>query len=129
EENKVQQVSQEDYEEVRKTWVQNYSTIEPPTGDDGKPQNRKDWLNKEQSNITIVIQLLQSQEPQKQKEGMDRVSQILPFLLLGGFSRNEIITYLKAKLEAAKTVLSASTQKQEDEDTMVEINRKHEEKP
>jgi len=129
EENKVQQVSQEDYEEVRKTWEQNYTTIEPPTGDDGKPQNRKEWLNKEQSGITIVIQLLQSQDPVKQKQGMDKVSQILPFLLLGGFSRNEIVTYLKAKLEAAKQVLTSSASKQEEEDTMVDVERKHEEKP
>lgn len=129
EENKVQQVSQEDYEEVRKTWEQNYSTIEPPAGDDGKPQNRKDWLNKEQGNITIVIQLLQSHDPVKQKQGMDKVSQILPFLLLGGFSRNEIVTYLKAKLEAAKQVIGKSSTVQEDEDTMVDVNRKQVEKP
>lgn len=129
EENKVQQVSQEDYEEVRKTWEQNYSTIEPPTGDDGKPMNRKEWLNKEQNNITIVIQLLQSQDPVKQKQGMDKVSQILPFLLLGGFSRTEIVTYLKAKLEAAKQVLGQATTKQEDEDTMLEVDRKQTEKP
>ncbi len=129
EENKVQQVSQEDYEEVRKTWEQNYSTIEPPLGDDGKPQNRKEWLNKEHTNINIVIQLLQSQDPIKQKQGMDKVSQILPFLLLGGFSRNEIVTYLKAKMEAAKQVLTRSSSKQEEEDTMVDVERKHEEKP
>jgi hypothetical protein len=129
EENKVQQVSQEDYEEVRKTWEQNYSTIEPPTGDDGKPQQRKAWLDKEKNNITIVIQLLQSQDPVKQKQGMDKVSQILPFLLLGGFSRNEIVTYLKAKLEAAKQVLGKAVSTQEDEDTMVDVDRKQTEKP
>lgn len=129
EENKVQQVSQEDYEEVRKTWEQNYSSIEPPTGDDGKPQQRKEWLDKEKNNITIVIQLLQSQDPVKQKQGMDKVSQILPFLLLGGFSRNEIVTYLKAKLEAAKQVLGKAVSTQEDEDTMVDVERKTTEKP
>ena len=129
EENKVQQVSSEDYDEVRKTWEQNYTTIEPPVDQENKPQSRKDWLDSEQKNITIVIQLLQSEEPEKQKEGMDKVSEILPFLLLGGFSRNEIVTYLKAKLEAAKNILTQSVQKQQDEDTMVDVDRKQEEKP
>lgn len=129
EENKVQQVSTEDYEEVKKTWEQNYTNLEPPVDKENKPQTRKDWLTEEEKNITIVIQLLQSVDPEKQKEGMDKVSQILPFLLLGGFSRNEIITYLKAKLEAAKNVLTQAVQKQQDEDTMVEVDRKQEEKP
>ena len=51
---------------------------------------------------------------------MDRVANILPFLLLGGFSKAEVISYLKAKLEAAKQVLTGVDAKKEDEDTMVE---------
>ncbi len=129
EENKVQQVSAEDYDDVKKTWTENYTNIEPPLDQEGKPQSRQQWLYGERANITIVIQLLESQDPKKQKEGMDRVSKILPFLLLGGFSRQEIVTYLKAKLEAAKSVLSVSAQAQQNEDDMVEVDRKTAEKP
>ncbi len=44
------------------------------------------------------------------------VSKILPFLLLGGFSKAEIIAYLKAKLAAAKEVMDEILQVEKDED-------------
>ena len=51
------------------------------------------------------------------------VSKILPFLLLGGFSKAEIVAYLKAKLEAAKKVMNEVLEvesKTEDDDTKVD---------
>jgi len=33
----------------------------------------------------------------KVQQGMDQVSNLLPFLLVGGFSQTEIVDYLKAK--------------------------------
>jgi hypothetical protein len=45
---------------------------------------------------------------------MQSVANILPFLLIGGFSLSEIVAYLKAKLQAAKTVLTEIESTKED---------------
>lgn len=60
---------------------------------------------------------------------MEAVSAILPFLLIGGFAQTEVVAYLKAKLEAAKTVITELERKQEEEDTMADTSSKKEEKP
>ena len=59
---------------------------------------------------------------------MEEVGAILPFLLIGGFAQTEVIAYLKAKLEAAKTVVSEMDKQQENEDTMLGAEKKKEEK-
>ncbi len=124
--NEVQQVNLEDYEEVKQTWQDNYRKLEPPAGPEGGPQTRSDWLKAEIKQIPTVIDLLLSGDPKRVEEGKRMVSKILPFLLLGGFSDTEIVSYLKAKLEAAKTVLKEVLQveeKEADADTKVEVNR------
>lgn len=124
--NQVQQVNLEDYEEVRNTWQENYRKLEPPVDSSGKPKTRTEWLKEELKQIPTVIDLLASGDPARQAEGKRMVSKILPFLLLGGFSNAEIIAYLKAKLEAAKAVLKEILQveeKREDEETKVEAQR------
>jgi hypothetical protein len=50
---------------------------------------------------------------------MEMVGSILPFLLMGGFSKSEVVAYLKAKLAAAKSVMEAANKKQEEEDSMI----------
>jgi hypothetical protein len=130
--NQVQQVNLEDYEEVKQTWQENYRKLEPPSGPGGEPQPRSEWLKSEIKQIPTVIDLLLSGDPKRIEEGKRMVSKILPFLLLGGFSNTEIVSYLKAKLEAAKTVLKEVLQVEEKEaeaDTKVEVDRsKHAEK-
>lgn len=130
--NEVQQVNLEDYEEVRTIWQENYRKLEPPSGPDGKPQNRTAWLKQEVKQIPMVIDLLLSGDPKRVEEGKRMVSKILPFLLLGGFSNAEIVAYLKAKLEAAKTVLKEAMEtegQKEEEETKIEVDRtKHAEK-
>lgn len=120
--NNVQQVNLDDYEEVKKTWEENYRNLEAPVGPNGQPQARSQWLKQEVSQIPQIIDMLLSGDPQIQQQGMQKVSQVLPFLLLGGFSKAEIVSYLKAKLEAAKTVLNEVLQvekKKEEADTLV----------
>ena len=78
------------------------------------------FIQQDIDNITETINLLSSENQENVDKGMDRVANILPFLLLGGFSKSEVISYLKAKLEAAKSVMTGVDKKQEDEDTMVE---------
>ncbi len=122
ENNDVQQVNLDDYEEVKKTWEENYRNLEAPEGPGGQPQTRSQWLKAEVAQIPTIIDMLLSGDPQIQQQGMQKVSQVLPFLLLGGFSKAEIVSYLKAKLEAAKTVLTetlATEKKQDEADTLV----------
>ncbi len=103
--NKLQQINVADYETVKKLWQENYSKMDIPEAPGGVIQNRITWLVKEIENIEQIILLLTASAPEKVKAGMEAVSNILPFLLLGGFSQNEIIAYLKAKEQAAKDVL------------------------
>lgn len=124
--NQVQQVNLEDYEEVKQTWADNYRKLEPPSGPEGQPKTRIEWLKEEIKDIPVVIDLLLSGDPKEVEKGKQMVSKILPFLLLGGFSNTEIVSYLKAKLEAAKQVLKEVLQVEgarEEEETKVEVDR------
>ncbi len=129
EENKLQTVSVEDYEEVKKTWEENYRNLEPPDSFDGMPQSRAAWLKEEEKQIPLAIDNLLSGDPDKIEQGKRMVSKILPFLLLGGFSKSEIVAYLRAKLEAAKGVLEEVMKEEKDEDTKVYVDSKQQEKP
>lgn len=126
--NRVQQVSLEDYEEVRKLWTENYETLEPPKGLNGEQEERRGWIKNDIDKINQAISLLSSVDPEKVKEGMSMVSTILPFLLIGGFSKSEVIAYLKAKMESGKQVL-ANIQKREEEEESKISARTESEKP
>jgi hypothetical protein len=101
-------------------WMENYTNMETPIGPDGNPTDKHTFIQSDVDNITETINLLSSENQQNVDKGMDRVANILPFLLLGGFSKTEVISYLKAKLEAAKSVLTSVDAKTEEDDTMVE---------
>lgn len=126
--NQVQTVSLEDYEAVKKMWGENYQNLEVPQSLSGGGQDRKEWIEGDIAKITSAINLLTALDKQKVSEGMREVSAILPFLLIGGFSQAEIITYLKAKLEAAKSVKEQLAMASEEEETLVEVTEKKEEK-
>lgn len=127
--NRVQTVSIEDYEAVKKMWEDTYRRMDPPKTVDGKPMSREQWIKNDMDKVTMVTALLSSSDNQKAKEGMDMVAKILPFLLIGGFSQTEVVAYLKAKQEAAKSVLAEAESKKEDEDTLLDTKSKQEEKP
>lgn len=118
--NQVQQVSIEEYEDVKKMWQENYQNMETPVGSNGLPSDKHSFIQQDIENITETINLLSSENQDNVDRGMSRVANILPFLLLGGFSKTEVVSYLKAKMEAAKAVLTGVDAKKEDEDTMVE---------
>lgn len=127
--NRVQSVNLDDYEAVRKMWEENYQNMEPPKTFDSKTKGRKEWISSDIEKINQAISYLTSADPENAKKGMESVGNILPFLLIGGFSQTEVIAYLKAKLEAAKTVVSQIGKKEEDEDTMVGRESERKEKP
>lgn len=121
--NKVQKVNLSDYEEVRKTWKDNYQRLEPPLGPDNRPQTNQEWVKRDITSIDQVISLLNSQNKEDLKKGREMVATLLPFLLLGGFSKTEVIAYLKAKQEAAKAVSEELKLKADDKENMVEVDR------
>lgn len=122
--NRVQSVNLDDYEAVKKLWQENYQKLEPPKNMEGIQKDRKQWVQEDMQSITDTINLLLSQDPKKVKEGMSMVGKILPFLLIGGFSQTEVIAYLKAKLEAARSTVTELSKKQEEEETQVERSEK-----
>ena len=127
--NRVQAVSIDDYESVKKIWQENYLKLDPPRTVGGKQKNKKEWVTGDIEKISETINLLVSSDPQNISKGMETVGAILPFLLIGGFTQTEVIAYLKAKLEAAKTVVEEISKKEEEESTTLEAGRKREEKP
>ncbi|MCL5438555.1 MAG: hypothetical protein M1268_01025, partial [Patescibacteria group bacterium] len=127
--NRVQTVSLDDYESVKKMWQENYQKLEPPKGIEGGEVDRKQWIQGDIDKINKAIDLLTSAEPAKVNSGMEMVGNILPFLLIGGFSKTEVVAYLKAKLEAGKSVLSEVAAKEEEENTTLDLIAKKEEKP
>lgn len=127
--NRVQNVSIEDYESVKKIWQENYLKLEPPKNIEGKQRNRKEWVHDDIVKISDTINLLASANAQNVTRGMDTVGSILPFLLIGGFTQSEVVAYLKAKLEAAKQVEENLSKKQEEEETMLDTRTTKTEKP
>lgn len=117
--NRVQQVSLDDYEAVKKMWKENYQKLEPPKSLKGLELSRQEWVKQEIATISTAINYLESREQQKINQAMDMVAKILPFLLIGGFSHDEVVAYLKAKLEAAKGVLDEMEQEESNEDTLL----------
>ena len=132
------QVSVEDYEDVKKMWLKHYREAPVPVSENIK--NRQQWLGQEEHQLTNISHLLASSDPKLRHEGFEKVSGILPFMLLGGFTDAEILTYVKAKLEAAKQIggelevaekakEEVKSQLQEEEETLLEIpGEKKEEK-
>src|SRR3989338_2276405 len=84
-------------------WLKHYRSAPVPVTESIK--TRSDWLITEEKQLTNITNLLSSTNPALKQQGLDKVSDILPFMLLGGFSEQEILTYIKAKLEADRQVL------------------------
>lgn len=122
--NRVQTVSIDDYETVKKLWQENYQKLNPPNDINGRQMRREEWVKKEIENVTQITNSLLSPDEQKKKEGMDMVGKILPFLLIGGFSQTEVLAYLKSKLEAAKTALLKEQEKEEEEESLLSLDKK-----
>lgn len=99
----IPEVALEEYEEIKQMWVNHYRLAEVPVSE--KIKSRQEWLEHDNKVIQNAIDKLSSLEPETQKRGFDEVAAILPFLLLGEFSKEQTLAYLKAKLAAAKQVL------------------------
>ncbi len=127
--NDVQSVSLDDYEAVKKMWLENYQQMDPPVGLESGEKSRAQWVSADIEKITEAINLLSSGSGPNEQKGMDSVGAILPVLLMGGFSKTEIIAYLKAKLEAAKQVAAEIAGKDDEESTLLDAKEEKVEKP
>lgn len=96
------QVSVEDYEEVKKMWLKHYR--EAPVPETETIKTRQQWLSEDAKKLTNVSNMLSSADSKIKQKGLEEVAELLPFLMLGGFTDLETLTYLKAKLEASKQV-------------------------
>lgn len=126
--NRVQEVTPEEFEEVKKLWTENYQTLEAPAEFGADVKGRLEWIKHDMTEIQTIIDLLVSDDPEKKKEGVKKVSAILPFLLLGGYSFPEMVAYLKAKYDAAKEAI-AHIEEEEAKKVTVPANTAAEEKP
>lgn len=126
-------ISIEDYEDVKKMWLKHYRSAPIPVSEIIK--TRQQWVVQEEKRITNISNLLMNTDPKLKQKGLLELAEILPFMLLGGFSDLEILTYLKAKLEAAKQAqiemeIEAKAKeeaKKIEEEALVEVPAKKEE--
>ncbi|KKS95388.1 MAG: kinetoplast-associated protein [Candidatus Gottesmanbacteria bacterium GW2011_GWA2_43_14] len=130
-------ISLDDYQNVVEMWKNHYQNAPVPVTE--KIRERADWLVSEEKKLTNVYNLLSSVNPEMKQQGLEKVSEILPFMLLGGFSEAEMLTYLKAKVEANRQVMGQLKMeakltekikeelKSEEEETLVEVTGKKEE--
>ena len=95
-------VSLEEYEEVKKMWMNQYEKGEVPVSENIK--SRQDWVDQDIVFITNTLNKLLSPNEELRQQGLDDVGYILPIFLINNLSGEQLITYLRAKLEAAKQV-------------------------
>ena len=95
-------VSIEDYENVKKMWTNQYEKGEIPITEN--ITSRKQWVDQDTIFITNTLNKLLSSNETLQQEGLDDLGYILPVFLINNLKGEELVVYLKAKLEAAKIV-------------------------
>jgi hypothetical protein len=83
-------------------WMNHYRNSDVPRSDTIK--NRESWIQEDIQQLTNTMNLLTSPSVKDRQQGMENLATLLPFLLLGSFTDLETLTYIKAKLEAAKLV-------------------------
>ncbi len=95
-------VSIEDYEEVKKMWVSQYEKGEVPVSEN--ITSRAQWVEQDIVFITNTLNKLLSADEKLRQEGIDDLGYILPIFLINSLKGEELVVYLKAKVEAAKLV-------------------------
>jgi hypothetical protein len=116
--------SLEEYEEIRQLWVEQYRTGEVPLSED--VHTRSDWIEQDVTIITDVLLKLISKDESVRQQALDEVGFILPVFLMNNLSGLQLITYLKAKVSAAKEVRVELRQKQAEElenESLEEVER------
>ncbi len=125
-------VSLEDYEDVKEMWTKHYEESDVPVSE--KIKNREDWLVQDIAFITNTLNKLLSPDPKLREQGLEDLGYLLPVVLINSLKGEELLVYLKAKLEAAKATLKAlrkemhkEVPEEEEEELFVENTQKKEE--
>ena len=128
-------VSIEDYEEVKKMWTQQYEKGEVPTSEN--IISREQWVDQDIVFITNTLNKLLSIDDKLRQEGVDDLAYILPIFLINSLKGEELVVYLKAKIEAAKAVkhdmdkekeiTEKLKRKSEETEEFVDVKKKEEE--
>ncbi len=95
-------LSIEEYENTKKLWKDHYLKGEIPISEN--IATREEWLENDIIILTNTLNKLLSDDPKVREEGLEDVSYILPLFMLSDMKFEDILVYLKAKLEAAKEV-------------------------
>lgn len=126
-------IALEDYEEVKEMWRHQYEEGEVPVTEN--IQSRKEWMDQDIVTISNTLNKLISEDEQLKEEGLDELGFILPIFMINNLQGDELIVYLKAKLEAAKDVKKQveleerlraeimGEKEKEEEETLLEVDR------
>lgn len=95
-------VSIEEYEEMRRMWIEHYSKGEVPVSE--KIKDRASWVKEESVKLDNVLNKIASENEDIRAEGLKEVADIIPFFVLGDMTLEDIAMYLRAKQTAAKEV-------------------------
>jgi len=106
--------SLDEYEEIRNLWVSQYEEGEVPTSED--VHTRLDWIKQDTTIITNILNKFLSKDAKMRQQALDDVGFIIPVFLINNLNGAQLITYLKAKLSAAKQVSKSLIKKKEAED-------------
>lgn len=115
-------ISLDEYEQVKGMWRDQYERGEVPVSD--RIKSREDWVGQDVIFITNVLNKLVSQKPELRQEGLDELGYILPIFLINNLKGDQLMVYLKAKLEAAKEV---ETLEEKEKEAKAEVEEKKEE--
>jgi hypothetical protein len=95
-------VSIEEYEEMRRMWIEHYRKGEVPVSE--KIKDRAAWVSEESVKLENVLNKIASANEDIRAEGLKQVADVIPFFILGDMDIEDIAVYLRAKLTAAKDV-------------------------
>jgi hypothetical protein len=115
-------VSIEDYEQVKRMWKSQYEKGEVPVTEN--ITSREEWVEQDIVFITNALNKLLSPNKELQQEGLDDIGYILPIFLVNNLSGEQLVVYLKAKVEAAKEV---KEEKQKEKEIAEKLKAKTEE--
>lgn len=104
-------VSIEEYEQMRRMWIEHYAKGEVPVSE--KIKDRMAWVKEESVKLDNVLNKLASDNEEIRAEGLKEVADIIPFFVLGDMTLEDIAVYLRAKLTAAKEVADNLAQEQQ----------------
>src|SRR3989339_772725 len=94
-------VTLDEYEQVKKMWTNAYEKGEIPKTENIR--SRSEWVEGDIVLITNTLNKLVSDDKVLKAQALDEIGFILPIFLVNNLSGDQLVTYLKAKIEAART--------------------------